>query len=61
MNLLNGKKFTRINFTELLKVRLNRIMGKRKNVLFDVDVKGGINLKKIFGTGYINIHYAAFN
>jgi guanylate kinase len=33
-----------------LKSEMERIWTKGKNVLFDVDVKGGINLKKILGT-----------
>jgi guanylate kinase len=33
-----------------LKCELDRIWASGSNVLFDVDVKGGINLKKIFGT-----------
>jgi guanylate kinase len=32
-----------------LKSELNRIWSKGKHVIFDVDVYGGINLKKIFG------------
>jgi guanylate kinase len=38
-----------------LKSELERIWAKGRNVLFDVDVKGGINLKKIFGTRAIAI------
>jgi guanylate kinase len=33
-----------------LKSELERIWASGSNVLFDVDAKGGINLKKIFGT-----------
>lgn len=32
-----------------LKEEIDRICNKGKNVIFDVDVKGGINLKNIFG------------
>ena len=39
----------------LLKVRLKGSGQKDIHVLFDVDVKGGINLKKIFGTNSISI------
>ncbi len=38
-----------------LKSELERIWANGNHVLFDVDVKGGINLKKIFGTRSIAI------
>ena len=38
-----------------LKEELERITINGNNVLFDVDVNGGINLKKIFGTKAISI------
>jgi guanylate kinase len=38
-----------------LKSELERIWANGNHVLFDVDVKGGINLKKIFGTKAIAI------
>jgi len=38
-----------------LKSEMERIWAKGKHVLFDVDVKGGINLKKKFGTDSISI------
>lgn len=37
-------------FYGTLRSELERIMAKGKNVLFDVDVKGGISLKNKFGT-----------
>ncbi len=37
------------NFYGTLKSEIERIWGEGKNVVFDVDVKGGINLKKYFG------------
>jgi len=37
------------NFYGTLKSEIERIWGEGKNVIFDVDVKGGINLKKYFG------------
>ncbi|MBX2894982.1 MAG: guanylate kinase [Cyclobacteriaceae bacterium] len=37
------------NFYGTLKVEIERIWSEGKNVIFDVDVKGGINLKKYFG------------
>jgi|TARA_B110000263_G_scaffold216939_1_gene202741 guanylate kinase len=32
-----------------LKSEIDRLLNKNKNVIFDVDVKGGLNLKKYFG------------
>jgi len=37
------------NFYGTLKSEIDRIWAQGKNVIFDVDVKGGINLKKYFG------------
>jgi guanylate kinase len=37
------------NFYGTLKSEIDRIWNEGKNVIFDVDVKGGINLKKYFG------------
>jgi guanylate kinase len=37
------------NFYGTLKSEVDRIWKKGKNVIFDVDVKGGINLKNYFG------------
>ncbi len=37
------------NFYGTLKSEIERIWTEGKNVIFDVDVKGGINLKKYFG------------
>jgi len=42
-------------FYGTLKSELDRIWANGKNVLFDVDVKGGISLKKIFGNKSIAI------
>ena len=38
------------NFYGTLKSEIDRIWSEGKNVIFDVDVKGGINLKKYFGS-----------
>lgn len=38
-----------------LKSEIDRVWSYRKHVLFDVDVKGGINLKNIFGLKAISI------
>ena len=37
------------NFYGTLKTEIDRIWAAGKNVIFDVDVKGGLNLKKYFG------------
>lgn len=37
------------NFYGTLKSEIDRIWSEGKNVIFDVDVKGGLNLKKYFG------------
>lgn len=37
------------NFYGTLKTEIERIWNEGKNVIFDVDVKGGLNLKKYFG------------
>lgn len=37
------------NFYGTLKEEIDRIWSEGRNVIFDVDVKGGINLKKYFG------------
>jgi len=37
------------NFYVTLKSEIARIWSEGKNVIFDVDVKGGVNLKKYFG------------
>jgi len=38
-----------------LKSEIERIWADNKHVIFDVDVKGGINLKKIFGNSAISV------
>ncbi len=42
-------------FYGTLKSELHRIWSEGNNVLFDVDVKGGINLKKIFGARSLSL------
>lgn len=37
------------NFYGTLKSEVERVWNEGKNVIFDVDVKGGLNLKKFFG------------
>jgi guanylate kinase len=43
------------HFYGTLRSEIERIWAKRKNVIFDVDVRGGINLKKTFGQKAISI------
>ncbi len=42
-------------FYGTLKSEIERIWSQGKHVLFDVDVRGGINLKNIYGTNAISI------
>ena len=42
-------------FYGTLKSEIERIWASKKHVIFDVDVKGGINLKNIFGNKAISI------
>ncbi len=43
------------NFYGTLKSEIDRIWKAGKNVIFDVDVKGGLNLKKYFGDKALSI------
>lgn len=43
------------NFYGTLKSEIDRIWSEGKNVIFDVDVKGGLNLKKYFGDRALGI------
>jgi guanylate kinase len=43
------------NFYGTLKSEIERIWSEGKNVIFDVDVKGGMNLKKYFGDRALSI------
>src|SRR5688572_14421573 len=43
------------NFYGTLKSEVERIWSQGKNVIFDVDVKGGMNLKKYFGPQALSI------
>jgi guanylate kinase len=43
------------NFYGTLKSEIERIWAAGKNVIFDVDVKGGINLKKYFGERALSV------
>ncbi|MCG8475582.1 MAG: guanylate kinase [Cytophagales bacterium] len=43
------------NFYGTLKTEIQRIWNEGKHVIFDVDVKGGINLKKYFGEKALSV------
>jgi guanylate kinase len=43
------------NFYGTLKSEIDRIWQSGKNVIFDVDVKGGLNLKKYFGDKALSV------
>ncbi|MBN8577796.1 MAG: guanylate kinase [Cyclobacteriaceae bacterium] len=43
------------NFYGTLKTEIERIWNEGRNVIFDVDVKGGINLKKYFGANALAV------
>ena len=43
------------NFYGTLKSEIERVWASGKNVVFDVDVKGGLNLKKYFGESALAI------
>jgi guanylate kinase len=43
------------NFYGTLKSEIERVWAEGKNVIFDVDVKGGINLKKYFGDKALSV------
>ena len=38
-----------------LKSEIDRLLNKNKNVIFDVDVKGGLNLKKHYGDNSLSV------
>ncbi|MCR5710071.1 MAG: guanylate kinase [Bacteroidales bacterium] len=46
-------------FYGTLKSEVDRIWGKDKVILFDVDVKGGVSLKKYFGEGALSVFIKA--
>ncbi len=46
-------------FYGTLKSEVNRIWGKGHVIIFDVDVKGGVNLKKYFGDSALSVFIQA--
>ena len=47
------------NFYGTLKSEVNRIWSKGHVIIFDVDVKGGVNLKKYFGDRALSVFIQA--
>lgn len=47
------------NFYGTLKSEVQRMWGLAKNIIFDVDVKGGLNLKRYFGDNAIAVFIKA--
>jgi guanylate kinase len=47
------------NYYGTLKSEIDRIWNKNKSVIFDVDVVGGLNLKKIFGSKALSVFVKA--
>ena len=47
------------NFYGTLKSEVNRIWSKGHVIIFDVDVKGGVNLKKYFGDQALSVFIQA--
>ena len=47
------------NFYGTLKSEIKRIWNEGKNVIFDVDVKGGLNLKRYFGNDALSVFVKA--
>mgnify|MGYP000264109100 FL=1 len=43
------------DFKGTLKSEINRLIDEDKNIIFDVDVVGGLNLKKYFGSNSLSI------
>ena len=52
---LEWEEVYRDNFYGTLKSEIDRIWSEGKHVIFDVDVKGGISLKKYFGENALSI------
>lgn len=57
-SLQSRKKFTPGKFYGTLKTEVERVWNNRQVVLFDIDVKGPLNLKKQFGGDCITIFIA---
>ena len=54
-NLLNTKKFTPGFYYGTLKSEVEKIWKKGNVILFDIDVMGGINLKKLYGESALSV------
>ena len=54
-NLLNTKKCIPAGFTALPRSEIDRIRNRGRNVILDIDVMGGINVKNKFGNDALSI------
>jgi guanylate kinase len=53
--LIEWEEVYKDNYYGTLKSELDRIWANGNHVLFDVDVKGGVNLKKLFGSNALSV------
>ena len=54
-NFIEWEQVYNNDFKGTLKSEINRLVNKKKNIIFDVDVVGGLNLKKYFGKDSLSI------
>jgi guanylate kinase len=54
-NFVEWEEVYRDHYYGTLKSEIDRIWGEGKHIIFDVDVRGGISLKKIFGKRALSI------
>ena len=54
-NFIEWEQVYNNDFKGTLKSEINRLVNEKKNIIFDVDVVGGLNLKKYFGKDSLSI------
>ena len=54
-NFIEWEQVYNNDFKGTLKSEINRLVNEKKNIIFDVDVVGGLNLKKYFGIDSLSI------
>ncbi len=54
-NFIEWEQVYNNDFKGTLKSEINRLVKEKKNIIFDVDVVGGLNLKKYFGKDSLSI------
>ncbi len=54
-NFIEWEQVYNNDFKGTLKSEIKRLVDKKKNIIFDVDVVGGLNLKKYFGKDSLSI------